>query len=250
MAGETRKSTLSPFSNLKIASHEFLRGLERQPCPNCCASRKYYCYVCYITVGVNRSLIPTIKLPIKVDIIKHKGELVGKSTATHARILAPEDVTIHVYPAVPDFKDERKVIIVFPAKDAISLKTLGEIHNTGSMHLPESAGSDLFDRVVFIDSTWQQCHKIIADEKLVGFQKVKLENAMTHFWRPQRNKPDTCLATIEAIYYFFKEYEEYILWREYDGKYDNLLFFFAFQYNLIQEEQAKKLKARDFTKQT
>lgn len=118
------------------------------------------------------------------------------------------------------------------------------------MHLPESAGSDLFDRVVFIDSTWQQCHKIIADEKLVGFQKVKLENAITHFWRPQRNKPDTCLATIEAIYYFFKEYEEYILWREYDGKYDNLLFLFAFQYNLIQEEQAKKLKARDFTKQT
>lgn len=30
--------------------------------------------------------------------IKHQGELVGKSTATHARILAPEDVTIHVYP--------------------------------------------------------------------------------------------------------------------------------------------------------
>lgn len=30
--------------------------------------------------------------------IKHKGELVGKSTATHARILAPDDVTIHVYP--------------------------------------------------------------------------------------------------------------------------------------------------------
>lgn len=30
--------------------------------------------------------------------VKHKGELVGKSTATHARILAPEDVTIHVYP--------------------------------------------------------------------------------------------------------------------------------------------------------
>ena len=30
--------------------------------------------------------------------IKHQGELVGKSTATHARILAPEDVTIHNYP--------------------------------------------------------------------------------------------------------------------------------------------------------
>jgi len=30
--------------------------------------------------------------------IKHQGELVGKSTATHARILAPDDVTIHNYP--------------------------------------------------------------------------------------------------------------------------------------------------------
>lgn len=28
--------------------------------------------------------------------------------------------------------------------------------------------------------------------------------------------------------------------REYDGRYDNLLYFFAFQYNLIQEEQVKR----------
>lgn len=28
--------------------------------------------------------------------------------------------------------------------------------------------------------------------------------------------------------------------REYDGKYDNLLYFFAFQYNLIQEEKMKR----------
>lgn len=28
--------------------------------------------------------------------------------------------------------------------------------------------------------------------------------------------------------------------REYDGKFDNLLYFFAFQYNLIQEEQIKR----------
>ena len=28
--------------------------------------------------------------------------------------------------------------------------------------------------------------------------------------------------------------------REYDGKFDNLLYFFAFQYNLIQEEQLKR----------
>jgi len=28
--------------------------------------------------------------------------------------------------------------------------------------------------------------------------------------------------------------------REYDGKFDNLLYFFAFHYNLIQEEQIKR----------
>ena len=28
--------------------------------------------------------------------------------------------------------------------------------------------------------------------------------------------------------------------REYDGKFDNLLYFFAFQYNLIQQEQIKR----------
>ena len=81
----------------------------------------------------------------------------------------------------------------------------------------------MLDRVVFIDSTWQQCHKIITvsanpikmtngdsahiqfcglyigllhkflsyikwlllfqDKKLDGLQRVKLESAITHFWR-------------------------------------------------------------------
>ncbi|XP_068715956.1 tRNA-uridine aminocarboxypropyltransferase 1-like [Montipora capricornis] len=241
------KSLDSPFSNLKIASHEVLRGLERRPCPNCRASRKYYCYECYVTVGVERNLIPTVKLPIKVDIVKHQGELFGKSTATHACILAPDDVTIYGYPAVPEFKDQSKAIVVFPAEDAVSLKTIGETHHnntcTDSIQSPDS-DSSLFDRVVFIDSTWQQCHKIVTDRRLGGLQKVKLENAVTNFWRPQRKKPDTCLATIEAIYHFFQEYDKHILKREYNGKYDNLLFFFSFQYNLIQDEKTRSKKKK------
>ena len=48
------------------------------------------------------------KLPIKIDIIKHPGEIDGKSTAIHAAILAPEDVKIYTYPEFPDFgKNER-----------------------------------------------------------------------------------------------------------------------------------------------
>ncbi|XP_078375696.1 tRNA-uridine aminocarboxypropyltransferase 1-like isoform X2 [Oculina patagonica] len=230
--------SLSPFSDLKIASHEVLRGLERRPCPKCQASRKYYCYVCYVTVGLDRSLIPTVNLPIKVDIIKHQGELVGKSTATHACILAPGEVTIYNYPEVPKFQEKEKVIIVFPSEDAITLEMIRQNHDRQTQHLADT--SAVLHRVVFIDSTWQQCHRIITDKKLEKLQKVKLESAVTHFWRPQRKKPDTCLATIEAIYYFFKEYDQHILKRAYDGRYDNLLYFFAFQYNLIQEEQLKR----------
>lgn len=36
--------------------------------------------------------------------------------------------------------------------------------------------------------------------------------SVTDVYRPQR-KPETCLATIEAVYYFFKEYDQHILKR-------------------------------------
>ncbi|CAH3197108.1 unnamed protein product, partial [Porites evermanni] len=139
---------------------------------------------------------------------------------------APEDVTIHNYPAVPEFQEKEKVILVFPSEDAFSLKMIGQDLDQQAKELSDANKTALFERVVFIDSTWQQCHQIITDKKLDGLRRVKLEN--------------TCLATIEAIYYFFKEYEQHILKREYDGKFDNLLYFFAFQYNLIQEEQLKR----------
>ena len=53
---------------IKMFNFFRIRGLERRPCPKCHASRKYYCYVCYVTVGLDRSLIPTVHLPIKVDM--------------------------------------------------------------------------------------------------------------------------------------------------------------------------------------
>lgn len=44
-----------------------------------------------------------LQLPIKIDIIKHKRELDGKSTAIHAAILAPDDVSIYTFPNIPDY---------------------------------------------------------------------------------------------------------------------------------------------------
>ena len=52
------------------------------------------------------------------------------------------------------------------------------------------------------------------------------------------------MATIEAIYYLYREYAvAYELkGQEYDGRYDNLLFYFMFFYNMIQNKYRKEKK--------
>uniref|UniRef100_A0A8B9HUY2 tRNA-uridine aminocarboxypropyltransferase 1 n=1 Tax=Astyanax mexicanus TaxID=7994 RepID=A0A8B9HUY2_ASTMX len=68
--------------------------------------------------------------------------------------------------------------------------------------------------------------------------QVELKSRKTCFWRHQRGSPDTYLATIEAIYYFLKDFHIHCLEREYNGEYDNLLFFYSFLHKLISK--AKK----------
>jgi len=48
-----------------------------------------------------------------VDIIKHPCEVAGKSTAVHAAILAPHDVTIYQFPDIPDYTNLMQVIIIY-----------------------------------------------------------------------------------------------------------------------------------------
>lgn len=50
---------------------------------------------------------------MKIDIIKHPNETDGKSTAIHAKILAPNDVTIYTYPCIPDFEKDKVGLQIF-----------------------------------------------------------------------------------------------------------------------------------------
>lgn len=85
-----------------------------------------------------------------------------------------------------------------------------------------------------IDGTWKQANKIVRETPaLQKFQKVTIAPRKTYFWRYQQLS-ENHLATIEAIYYFYKEYEE--AYEDTRGRYDNLLFFYRFFYNLIQEK--------------
>ena len=46
--------------------------------------------------------------------IKHRLEVEGKSTSSHAKILAPGDVSIHIYPSVPHYQDTSRVLLLYP----------------------------------------------------------------------------------------------------------------------------------------
>ncbi|OXB63256.1 hypothetical protein ASZ78_011205, partial [Callipepla squamata] len=205
-------------------------------------------------------------LPLKIDIIKHPNETDGKSTAVHAKLLAPDDVTIYKYPCIPEYKEKRhEVALIFPGPNSVSVKDITfHLQNKSKKGVRDTDGcskepflkkariepkeeKDLNERpsnnanesaklkkIIFIDSTWNQTNKIITDERLQGLLQIELKTRKTCFWRHQKGKPDTYLSTIEAIYYFFVDYHQEVLKENYQGQYDNLLFFFSFMYTLIK----------------
>ena len=77
--------------------------------------------------------------------------------------------------------------------------------------------------------------------------RIEIQSYTTKFWRHQQEKPSTYLATIEAIYYFVREYHALFEPEQYEGQYDNLLFYFCFHYQQIREQydNGKYLKAYD-----
>lgn len=233
-------------------------------------------------------------MPIKIDIIKHKNEIDGKSTAGHAAVLAPNDVMVYIYPDIPTY-DTNDVVLVYPSYDAIEVNQLFEIEYRDIKHLntdpstldlpkgyhkttlmtkmlkvkPEYRSDDLLskslpiNRVIFIDSTWNQSKGIFKDDRIRHIPCVVLQNRISQFWRHQKGSPRWYLSTIEAVHQFLLEihlnmwgvnsgywglkncFSEQAVEKfrytmnscsdSYNGQYDNLLFFFKHMYHLIHE---------------
>ncbi|XP_053573428.1 tRNA-uridine aminocarboxypropyltransferase 1 [Bombina bombina] len=246
------------LENLQLSSQEVLESAQkkgRAKCPKCHCSRMFYCYTCYTPVGtVSADAIPQVKLPFKIDIIKHPNETDGKSTAAHAKLLAQGDVTVYTYPCIPEYEGHmHEVVLVFPGPSSVALEdsllSLSQLfsqnqdvtYKPSSKRLKGNSETDenemkihCIKRVIFIDSTWNQTNKIVTDERLQGLVKVELTDRKTCFWRHQKGSPDTYLSTIEAIYYFAIDYHTQILKEDYNGEYDNLLFFYSFMHRLIK----------------
>ncbi|KAI8872155.1 hypothetical protein GQ42DRAFT_161508 [Ramicandelaber brevisporus] len=253
-AGNGAAANISTYSlsDLKISSTEELSKVsdDRQVCSKCKKSVKLFCYKCVELVGDDsiKPLVPQIgQLPFKLDILKAKYERDGKSTALHAKLIAPGDVDIFIHPDnLPSYltdadsnEEAERCLLLYPG---VGAKPVEEYD-------PAS-----FDRVIVIDGTWKQANSIVINSpKLLKMRRVTIRPRATLFWRYQQ-KSAAYMATIEAIYFMYRDYAEAVASRQqqqqqqqqqtesdtavtaagYDGRYDNLLFFYKFFYDLIQ----------------
>lgn len=70
-------------------------------------------YDLVISIELKGAFVNPFQLPVKIDIIKHPHETDGKSTAVHAKLIAPDDVTVYTYPCIPEYENERDYVRFF-----------------------------------------------------------------------------------------------------------------------------------------
>jgi hypothetical protein len=226
----------------------------RHPCPSCGSNRAWYCGDCLVAVPGPGYTLPRLRLPLKVDVLRGSEENSAKSTAAHAAVLAPDDVKVHYLPSFPTYSDPKRTLLLYPSPTSVPVSALD---------------LDAYDALMVVDTTWQRVGGVMQTPEMVRMPHthVHLSNYHTLFWRHQPLGP-ACLSTAEALYYFFREWEEERAKRElaknggdrgagagaaaaasspspplYDGRYDDLLFLFLATYERIQFEYSKGAKA-------
>ncbi|VDN60687.1 unnamed protein product [Dracunculus medinensis] len=187
----------------------------RQECSICKRKRMYFCYDCRRYMPGVQELVPTIELPVKIDIIKHAKEKSSKSTSIHCLLLSPLSTRLFNHNDKDfDYNNCTDTVLVYPSQKALTLQEY--INKYGAI-----------SRFVFLDSTWHQVKMLRNLPQLKRLQVVRLSSYETLFWRPQKGYGMEYLATIEAIYYAIREQQK-ILNSNYNRSIDNLLFWFLF----------------------
>ncbi|KAF9426710.1 DTW domain-containing protein 1, partial [Entomortierella beljakovae] len=101
----SNKKQPSSFSQFDISSTNVLETIEKAHCPKCNKNVRYFCNKCLVLVNCPKGSVPQLRLPVQLDIIKHEQERDGKSTALHAKILAPNQVQVYGWKNMPEYED-------------------------------------------------------------------------------------------------------------------------------------------------
>lgn len=231
------------ISSLNLASFEVLQQATRQPCDRCNSRKMIYCDKCQRLL-LSRDLVPVVNLPLQVHIFKHIAERSSKSSVIPLAFLCPGEVTITTClpndKAIPKY-DPSDTVLIFPSPNSRLLRDLSPSEFTS------------IKRVVVVDSTWGQTTSMVDSANLQSLPSIRLQNYTTIFWRQQSESKDF-LSTVEAIYYFFREYLTTLHLHSnqpdtYTGEFDNLLWHFVYTYQLIQGEyHTGRKKGRVFKK--
>ena len=229
---EDKKSYLDSLSlRLDDMSPLFERQKDRKgECPACGVkeNNKFYCFRCL--KPLDGLQIPSVDLPLCVDILHHPQEKRSKSSALHAKVVGGDRVRVFDADEVPEY-DAEKTLLIFPDVDS---QLISDVDNL-----------DTFERVVVIDSSWAKAGVMSKLPQVQGLKKVHLNEYRTIFWRGQLCG-DAFLATIEAIYYFFREYQQ--VSGAYDGRYDNLMYLYVAMFTMVYRnfkfggEEERRLK--------
>lgn len=161
----------------------------RTNCPKCTKRSQWYCSTCFVPT-IDESLIPSVKLPIRVDVLRGREEKDSKSTAAHIAVMSKEDTTLWRLPDFPKYKDPSKVLLLYPSPTSIP---------ASSIKFEE------YEALIVVDTTWNKASGVMQLPELAQpFQHVHLDDYHTLFWRYQPLGP-ACLSTIEALYFFFRD---------------------------------------------
>ena len=224
---------MTVFENLDDIDDALLKQLvsknsDRHYCSICNRKQSTYCAFCEIPLNHQS---PKVNIPINVDIYRHWNEKPQNSTTVYCKLVAPEKTKIYEFQGddsefelkilAERYQDHSRVVLLYPTPDSVSLSELEE-------------GS--FDTLAVIDGTWNQAKPMAKIFGKMGFRHVRISSHQTMFWRYQ-SLDRTFLATIEAIFWFFVDFHNAFEKNKvpYDGRYDNLLFYFKLKYCVIQE---------------
>ena len=115
-------------------------------------------------------------------------------------MICPRDVRIFTYPDMPDYREEKSVL-VYPGMRAKGLRHVFG-GNDGPTSVSKAAAATevnhSFGRVVLIDGTWKQSKKVASDYRLRDVPQVFIDGRETAFWRGQGGRSHAHLATIEV----------------------------------------------------
>jgi hypothetical protein len=149
---------------------------QRTKCSTCQRSYKYYCPTCNVALGVPNGVhVPKMKLPLQVHIFFQ--DKIKKSTAPHAKILAPNEVKIVPYPAMQDqsipMYDRETDYVVYPTNQSETVYSL----------TPEDLGK--MKTLIFIDCPWQKAPVLMNTPELSHLRCIKLAQPpiQSKFWR-------------------------------------------------------------------